>query len=175
MTDEEIQQAAKVIRDSAENGVMPLPIFNAFSQVAVLSPVDLYAFVEVGNDLNIIVAKRPEEDEFLSGKWHVPGKIMITADESFEDTIERILKTEMPGTVLLSHPTLFDNSYQSTLRGKEHVASFWAIANKLPSGTDGEEIILASIDELPQPFLKEQITRIKRAYHEAKSYIENSK
>lgn len=173
MTNEDISRAAEVIKLSAKDGVLPLEIFNSFSQVIVLSPVDLYAFIQHGENFEIVVAKRPADDEFLAGYWHIPGKIMITKDTSFEDTIHRVLETEIPGTKMLSSPVKFDDAYQSTLRGKEHVASFWAVVDKLFEPSTGEEIAAVPVNKLPEPFLKEQIERIQQAHLAAKDYIAN--
>ncbi len=174
MNNEDIEKASEVIRKNVKDGLVPLPIFNVISQTTVLSPVDLYAFIRNGDRLKIIVAKRSDDDEFLAGNWHIPGKIMIISDSSFDDTIERILKTELPGSTMINKPTKFDCAYQSTFRGKEHVASYWVIVDKLPGpSSEIDETTAVSVDNLPEPFLIEQVERVQAAYEAVKDYLAN--
>jgi hypothetical protein len=79
-TPEQIRFAAEVIRETydQESGRHQSDIFYAITETKTLPVVEL-VIIAPGTD-KVLLTRRPDDDPYYAGAWHLPGVIVTTAD-----------------------------------------------------------------------------------------------
>jgi hypothetical protein len=136
VTDDEIQQAAKILR-KLEPGYLPFPIFIEAARLVTFSIVELLPYRRNANGtVEVLLLRREEDDTLWPNMWHNPGAVIRPTDVSVEEVIDRIFVEEL-GTQRVGHTIEYLGSlHHRTRRGAEH-ASVYAVEIKSqpPCGT----------------------------------------
>lgn len=119
-SEEEIQAVADVI-ERLPRGYLPYPIFMAITSKIVTPTLELAIFRENNGKLEILLTRRPDDDRYWPGEWHVPGTVIRSTDQegSYATCFERILTEELQGLVKVSEPVWVKIEFWEMERGRE--------------------------------------------------------
>lgn len=157
LNDEEVKLTAELL-SRLTPGYQPEPIFLQLARIVTLPTVELIAFSEDRPEPQVTLTQRDTHDIFGEELWHIPGKVVLSTDESLEATIERLLENELGGLETTA-PHHLKTYLRNTVRGKELVSVHTAIAVGTP--VVGE---LFSVSGLPGNIYHEHPGLIREAY-----------
>ena len=150
MNNDEIRRTADLLR-KLKPGFLPYEIFVEIMRLTMASSVEIVVLRRNSDKLQVLLTKRPPDDEFWPNKWHIPGSIFQADDTSIEARLQATIDRELPNTKFVSEkewvPELFIGE---TARNRNIPIIFRAWANE--SG-DGE---FFDVENLPDDFLSEQ-------------------
>jgi hypothetical protein len=115
--------------------------YNALAPLCVATTVELVCLTETEGtgELMVYLKNQPEDDKYWPGQPHSPGVVLRSTDESFDDAIARIIKTELACVVQQDHvrQVPHKNVVYMTKRGKETCRIYMV---KL-SGSESRELV----------------------------------
>jgi hypothetical protein len=168
-----------------EPGFLPLSVFKEWARIGVLSTVEVIPLMhdETDNRTKVIVTRRPESNDWWSGKLHVPGNALLATDTkdeaySYRAPIARLVKKELGDAVsIVGSPQLLRGRFagDAAERGRESTLIYWAEVTpvdgkKLPENAqfyDAEKLL----DNPPGDFIaahNEQVLDAWAAFEEAR-------
>lgn len=150
---EEIQIAADVI-ERLPKGFLPYPLFMAITAKVVTPTLELAIFRNTSKGLEILLTRRPDDDKYWPGEWHVPGTVIRSTDQegSYKTCFERILSDELQGLVAVSDPVWVKTEFWDMERGREIDQLHYAMAlyvQDLPNDS-----AFFSVNELPNDLMR---------------------
>lgn len=142
---ERAEMAAAYLR-GLEPGRQPLSLFTQMARLAVLSTVEVIPIKE-GEDKDrpqVLLTQRPKSGDWWSGKWHVPGVVLLPSDEtrpeenySYTTPVTRLFTNELGGAVTLAdEPQVLYGRFAGTMppggRGRESTLIHYAQVEDVP-------------------------------------------
>lgn len=167
----EIQTAADIIR-RLPRGFLPYPLFMAITAKIVTPTLELAVFKEENEALEILLTRRPDDDEHWPSQWHVPGTVIRSTDNegSYETCFERIVRDELRDLVAIDTPEWISIEFWEMERGREldqlHYATLLR-ASDLPN-----DMQFFPVDNLPSDLMRhhrDMIATIAKAYQTRRS------
>lgn len=142
--------------ESQEPGYLPKRLFWLVCRLSVTTTTELAPIREENGRLQVLLTKRPDDDEFWPGEWHIPGVVIRATDEkgSLKNPIERILEDELEGMVpLRDTPKLAQIWFGQIARGAEldHVLYYPTDSNH-----ETDTMKFFDVDDLPLNIMEHQ-------------------
>jgi hypothetical protein len=165
-SDEEIGTAVDVIH-RLPRGYLPYPLFIAITAKIVTPTLEL-AIIDGGSGkLQVLLVKRPDDDLYWPGQWHVPGTVIRSTDTEggFNSCFTRILDEELSGLVTINQPKRTSIEFWEVERGRELDQLFYS--ELISSQKLSENIQFFPFDRLPKNLMRhhrEVLHKIKQGY-----------
>lgn len=106
-----------------EPGFLPYPIFVEIARLCALPIVEIVPFRRNGATIDILLLDRGSDDPLFPNQLHTPGTV-VRATDTEQTAIDRILETELGGTLTTS-PVLVAYVLHKSKRGSESARVFW--------------------------------------------------
>lgn len=167
-SEEEVANAADVIR-RLPKGHLPYQLFMAVASKVVTPTLELLVIQDKGTNVEILLTRRPDDDKYWPGQWHVPGTVIRSTDieGSFDSCINRILTDELAGSVTIAKPIFVSLEFWEVERGREIDQLFYV--NVVNSKQLPENARFFPINKLPENLMRhhsEVIDKIIERYKE---------
>src|SRR3989344_787961 len=153
-----------------EPGRQPLGLFTQLSRLSVMSIVELVPVraQPKAKTAEILLLRRPQDDPWWPGQWHVPGTVILPSDEvifngdidfdnpnfdpidSYTSPVSRLVQRELQDKVEIMHgPYLLESRFRLGERGYESAVMLWAEVNHSDDQTleDGQFFVPADITD----------------------------
>jgi hypothetical protein len=155
-TNSEIEKAADII-SRLPKGFLPYPLFMAIASKVVTPTLELVICQRVNNELKVLLTRRPDNDTYWPGEWHIPGTVIRATDNehTFRSCFDRILRDELHDLVTITDPAYVSTEFWDIERGREVDQLFCAWSQDVYDLPD--DIKFFSIKKLPEPFMKNHI------------------
>jgi hypothetical protein len=133
MTQAELAELATACLEKLEPGKQPLPLFTQLARLVVTSTVEMVPFRIQNNKLEVLLTKRPDDDPWWPGQWHLPGTIILPTDEAsgvhdYDTLVERLYTEEFGQSVVRSgEVNIFDIQRRLIPRGSEQTVFGWSL------------------------------------------------
>lgn len=159
LTKNEISSIVKSLK-KLEPGFMPKEIFYELSRLVVFVAVDIVVFRKRGNTIEVLLVKRPEDDPYWPGLYHITGCIVLSTDKAgpLEDAQKRVLEGELNGIRYKNDPKFVTFRFGKGERGTALTLLHWINASSEPKVGNWFDV-----NELPKDILRSQIPSIKLA------------
>lgn len=158
MSDEDIKLVADRL-NGLSSDYLPEPIFRAVARLSVLTAIEFIPLRRVGDNIEVLLFPRPDDDPHWRGALHTPGTILRPSDNSFDNAFTRLFTDELQTPVL---PTLFlQNEFIKNNRGR--LVTFEYIVDVSSVTSFNPEAVFYSVDSLPDTFLPEQQIMVRDA------------
>ena len=120
LTDRQIQQVTALLGE-LEPGDLPEPIFFELSRLMVVPVVELVPLRMRGNNLEVLLLDRGEDDPYWPETVHVPGTVFMATDTpgNLEDALSRLIEGELRGVATNGEPQFVKTIFHQTKRGKQ--------------------------------------------------------
>ena len=143
-------------------GFLDPELFNQIARLGVLTYIELIAFRQMNNAIEVLLTKREPSDKFWPNMYHNPGTVLRPSDQdfTFADAIQRLESDEYK--TKLSEPNFAGFWFEQLERGKGFGVVSWVELNDCPAGE------YFDINNLPSNLIKGQATYIQKA---AQQYI----
>jgi hypothetical protein len=129
-----------------EPGRQPLALFKQMARLAVLSTIEVIPMKDgVSADKpQVLLTQRPQSNDWWSGKWHVPGVVLLPSDQTdpagnynYNSPVSRLFDAELKGAVALAdEPQILRGRFAGTMppegRGRESTLIHWAKVTSVP-------------------------------------------
>ncbi|MFA6043007.1 MAG: hypothetical protein WCV85_00560 [Patescibacteria group bacterium] len=143
----------------------PYLVFRALSNKMPSPAYELIVLRENGESIEVLLSQRPDSDPDWPSAWHYPGTTYRETDTSIDDAIARIIRTEIKGA-LIGKPVMVGELFTDFgNRGK--------IQQNIHLGVLDESVpyegTFYNVDDLPQPFIHEQLPGLKVALEACKA------
>lgn len=131
MSREELASMAADCLSRLDPGIQPLELFKELSRLVTISTFEVTPFRTSKKGVTeVLLAQRPETDPWWPSKWHLPGSIILPAEEmgirDYESACDRILSKEFEGNVERTQSlTIFDAQLRTDVRGSEQTVFGW--------------------------------------------------
>jgi len=166
---EDVEQLV-ILLDKLQRGYQPYEVFKKLAEKLVTPTIELLPIrTTESGEVQVLLTKRPDDDEFWPGQWHIPGSIILASDEegSLKSAYSRVLDGELGGAVQpQDEPQLVGQQFWEVERGRELDALHYVVAD--PNKELPEEIgTFFPIDQLPENVIKHHqvmIPKIMEAY-----------
>lgn len=132
MTQTEIAELAATCLERLEPGRQPLSLFAQIARLVVTSTVEIVPFESKNEHPRVLMARRPDDDPWWPGEWHLPGTVLLPTDgaknqHDYYTPVNRLLADEFRGSVALDgRLNMFDTRRRTGARGSEQTALGWA-------------------------------------------------
>lgn len=138
-------------------GFLEPELFNQIARLGVLTYLELLAFRQINNTVEVLLTKREPTDKFWPNAHHNPGTVFRPSDKdfTFADAINR-LETEEYKTKL-THPYFAGFWFEQLERGKGFGIVSWVELNNCSTGE------YFDINTLPPNLIKGQSAYIQKA------------
>jgi len=152
-TSEEVAVAAEII-SRLPKGYLPFPLFVAVTSKVVTPTLELVILHEIDGVMHVVLTRRPDDDTYWPGEWHVPGTVIRSTDTvgTFESCFERIIHDELKGSVEISTPEFVGVKFWDIKRGREVDQIFCVNAASVAELPD--DIRLFPLDALPSNLME---------------------
>lgn len=133
MTQAELAELAAACLEKLEPGRQPLPLFTQLARLVVTSTVEMVPIRIKDNKLEVLMAKRPDDDPWWPGQWHLPGAILLPTDNAsdvhdYDTPVERLYVEEFGQSVIKSGDVnIFDVQRRLIPRGSEQTVFGWSL------------------------------------------------
>lgn len=100
-TDKEIHNAAEIIK-KLPKGYLPFELFIAIAAKVTVPTMEVAPLRRNGERIEVLMTKRPDDDPYWPGGWHLTGTVIRANDAEgtdFSSGIERVLRDELHGTI----------------------------------------------------------------------------
>jgi len=147
MNNSELAELAASCLERLEPGLQPLPLFVQLARLVVMSTVEIVPFKPADENPKVLLAKRPDDDMWWPGQWHIPGTVLLPTDDAtdvhdFDTPTDRLFKNEFHDSVIKTgNVNVFDAQRRSGGRGAEQTVFGWAniaLANGFTEAIGGE-------------------------------------
>ena len=131
MSKEELAALAAACLERLEPGRQPFSLFEQLARHVVTSTVEIVPLLQSDGAQKVLLARRPDDDPWWPGMWHLPGTILLPSDAAndtrdYDTPIERLLHDEFHGSIAkVGAVNLFDIQRRSIPRGKEQTVFGW--------------------------------------------------
>lgn len=135
MSPTELAELAALCLEKLEPGRQPLPLFTQLARLVVMSTVEVVPFKQTSAVPKVLLSKRPDDDLWWPGQWHLPGTVLLPTDNAanvhdYDTPVERLLKDEFEGSIVKSGDlNIFDAQRRSGPRGAEQTVFGWTAIN----------------------------------------------
>jgi hypothetical protein len=148
-SDEEIETAARII-NRLPRGYLPQPLFVAVASKIVTPTLELVILKKVNEQTQVLLTKRPDDDKFWPGEWHIPGTVIRSTDteSTYESCFTRILDDELEGLVTITKPSRVSIEFWEIERGRELDQLF--VTNCVNAQEVSDSIRFFPVDALPK-------------------------
>lgn len=122
-----------------EPGRQPYELFREAARLFVQPTVELLPVKRSDNGPQVLLVKRPEDDEFWPGEWHIPGSIALSTDpiengSEYSAPIKRIMDHDLDGSLkIVRGPFELGTQRRASPRGSELAVVHWAEVDGEPS------------------------------------------
>jgi hypothetical protein len=157
-TEAEIAAAANTLQ-RLQPGFLPLPIFLAITRLSVVSAIELIPLRMLGNKVQVLLTKRPDDDPNWPGMLHIPGTILRATDSegsTYGSAFKRLYDDELANVQLAGEPQLVEFLLHKVRRGVEDAKVFFVEVTGEP--TTGS---FYDVDNLPDTIVDTQISYIR--------------
>lgn len=141
MNQVELAELASLCLERLEPGRQPLPLFIQLARHVVTSTVEMVSLKGEGDTLRVLLAKRPDDDLWWPGQWHLPGTVLLPTDiadslHDYNTPVDRLYEDEFDGTIVrIGDVNIFDAQRRSGTRGSEQTVFGWSLID-LSDGHD---------------------------------------
>lgn len=121
MSEEEVQQATALLRKLSTDELLPYDIFLEFARLSCFSIVELVPLRKNGDDVEVLLFKRPAIDQVWIGMVHTPGVVIRPTDarSGLDGVLKRLIGAELPGTKFRGEPIFVEIILREVKRGTE--------------------------------------------------------
>jgi hypothetical protein len=146
ITPDEVADLAAACLERLEPGRQPLPLFTQMARLVVTSIVEIVPFDSKSDWPSVLMAKRPDDDPWWPGEWHLPGAVLLPTDvisdrHDYNTPVTRLLAEDFKNSVVIDGQVrIFDTIRRSGVRGSEQVALGWTnvmVADGVAEVVDG--------------------------------------
>lgn len=143
-------------------GFLDPDIFNQIARLGVLTYLELVAFRQKKDIIEVLLTKREPTDPFWPNMYHNPGTVLRPSDDNstFADALKRLETQEYK--IKLPEPYFAGFWFEQLERGKGFGVVSWIELNECPTGE------YFDINNLPPNLIKGQSTYIQKV---AQQYI----
>ncbi len=148
-------------------GFLPRPVFGPYARLGVLSTVEVIPLMRDEKDARtkVLLTKRPESNDWWSGKLHVPGNVTLATDSkdeahSYRAPINRLLRNELGGAVsIVGRPHILRGRFAGdpAVRSRESTLIHWAEVIPVKGVSLPENAQFYDVEEVlnnpPTPFI----------------------
>lgn len=168
LSDEEIQQAANILRRLSP-AFLPFDIFRETTRLTATPTVELVPLRRQGGHTEVLLFKRPDDDPNWPGQLHTPGTVVRATDaaQGLQAPLDRLYKDELQVVPALD-PRYVTSILNKVARGSElatilylHMSrteaptGAWYPASELPD----------TIVETQRNFIADAVTTYERGAH----------
>ena len=179
---EEIAVLAADLLERLPPGRLPKVVFDQVVPSVVWSTVDIAPFMHVAGVTKVLLGKRPADDQWWPGAWHMSGVILLPTDEQenkhdYAPIVDRSLDKDFQQTIRRTGPVrIVDVERRRDNRGDEQTAIAIADVAPVESETDVIGGAFFNIADVLQsdpeewgllPHLKDTLANAHRAYLES--------
>ena len=156
-TDQLAEQLSKV-----PVGYLPAPLFNQITRLGVSSFLELVALRMNGGNVEVLLTKRDEDDEFWPGLYHNPGTVFRNYDSNhtFNSLLDRLYGEEYKISAPNAGPFFMGLWFDQLERSKGLGVVSWMELKDCQEGT------FFNINALPKDLVKGQAAYIKKCAEE---------
>ena len=141
-----------------EPGFLPLEVFSAIIKIIVNPTYLVVPLYEDNGTLKVLLQDRDVDDTFWPGQMALPGKVILSSDESLDAVYQRLIKTELPAAKIKNGPVFCDHIFEKVPRGKEICLINYVLLSE-PTN-DGK---LYDVNNLPKNIVETEIKRVEMA------------
>lgn len=154
LDDQQIQYIADQLKQF-EPGFLPYPIFEQVARIVVLPIVEFVPLRKNGDDVEVLLVKRPDNDPIFPGMEHTPGTVIRATDanDGQQDSwpaFKRILEDELAGTET-GNPHYIGSVFHHSKRGAEQAQIYWVEVTGNPKVGS-----FYTIKDLPETLIQSQ-------------------
>lgn len=132
-TPAELAQLAAECLAGLEPGRQPLPLFTQLARLVVLSSIEVVPLRPKEDKLEVLLAKRPEDDPWWANQLHLPGSIQMPmgqdeplASNDYSEPVDRVLTDDFGTSIARTGDVkLFSVERRHGVRGSEQTALAW--------------------------------------------------
>ena len=144
LTQAQIADLATSCLERLEPGRQPLPLFTQLARHVVTSTVEVVPLMERNDKIEVLMAKRSDDDLWWPGQWHLPGTVLLPTDAvshayDYETIVARLYTDEFSQSVVKrGDARVFDVQRRLIPRGSEQTVFAWSLID-LVEGVDAIE------------------------------------
>lgn len=133
LSPEQISELTARLLEMRTPGRQPLDVFTQLARLSTIGTVEI-APVRDANRTEppqILLSRRPDDDPFWPGLWHLPGNVVVARQQTAQTVImpmevfaDGVLENEFEGVKRVGNLDLFDSHVRTGARGTE-LTSFY--------------------------------------------------
>jgi len=147
-------------------GFLEPNIFNQVARLGVLSYLEVVALRLNGNDVEVLLTRRSEDDPFWPNMYHNPGTVLRPndADNTFGSALTRLSTDEYSGSIMTNGPFFAGFWFMQLERGKGLGIVSWIELTNCLEGT------YFNVNQLPKNIIKGQARYIQKCAQDFTNY-----
>jgi ADP-ribose pyrophosphatase YjhB (NUDIX family) len=107
-------------------GFLPKSIFLEVARLCTTPTIELVPLRSTGDDVEVLLTQRPDDDPHWSNQWHVPGTVVRATDvgNDFNKLFQRLCDEELQAHPVAT-PQRVGQTFQKVTRGTELTNIFY--------------------------------------------------